>query len=91
MIWIKASTGQGVSYELCQEDRVERQIIALDTELCTDCGFCVEVCESQMLVVVDGRAGLRTDEHCSGCGECIGQCPEGALRLVWRQAEPFRG
>ena len=39
--------------------------------------------------VIDGKARLVSDLFCDGLGACVGYCPEGAIRLEEREAEPY--
>jgi ferredoxin len=41
------------------------------------------------LQIVDGKARLVKDAYCDGLGACIGECPEGAITLIEREAEAF--
>jgi ferredoxin len=41
------------------------------------------------LQIIDGKARLVKDAYCDGLGACIGECPEGAITLVEREAEAF--
>jgi MinD superfamily P-loop ATPase len=52
---------------------------AVDETLCTACGRCAEVCQFHALVVV-GSEVMIFPELCHGCGSCVLQCPEIAIR-----------
>jgi len=39
--------------------------------------------------VIDGKARLISDLFCDGLGACVGYCPEGAITLTEREAEPY--
>ena len=39
--------------------------------------------------MVDGKARLISDLFCDGLGACLGSCPEGAIEVVEREAEPY--
>ena len=39
--------------------------------------------------VIDGKARLISDLFCDGLGACVGYCPEGAIALTEREAEPY--
>jgi ferredoxin len=41
------------------------------------------------LEIVDGKAKLIKDLYCDGLGACLGECPEGALTVIKRQADAF--
>jgi len=38
---------------------------------------------------VDGKARLVAEKYCDGLGACLGECPNGALTVVEREAEEF--
>ncbi|MGI5835484.1 MAG: ATP-binding protein [Chloroflexota bacterium] len=56
------------------------KVAAIDQELCTDCGICVEVCRFE---------AVRRDIHslhvdpigCEGCGACFYRCPSQAIQM----------
>jgi ferredoxin len=39
--------------------------------------------------MIDGKARLISELFCDGLGACIGECPEGAIVLEEREAEPY--
>ena len=39
--------------------------------------------------LIDGKARLVSDLFCDGLGACIGHCPEEAIDIVEREAEPY--
>jgi MinD superfamily P-loop ATPase len=52
----------------------------IDTEGCTACAVCADVCRFEAIVPVD--AVYRVDAlACEGCAACYYQCPEGAIRM----------
>ncbi len=57
---------------------------AVTEKNCTGCGACVEVCQQDALMVVDGKIKLDTAK-CAGCGECIIACAEEALGIKWSE------
>ncbi|HSB51822.1 MAG TPA: nitroreductase family protein [Dissulfurispiraceae bacterium] len=58
----------------------ERIQVEIDGQLCTGCGLCVEVCPTQSLSVIDGKAALIGPASIA-CGHCEAACPEGAIRV----------
>lgn len=58
--------------------------IAVDEELCSNCGLCVTVCNAGALELCETkRRRLRAREDvCLGCGACINSCRCGALSLI---------
>jgi MinD superfamily P-loop ATPase len=53
----------------------------VDSDRCTYCGRCAEVCVWHAIAVV-GRKVLVFPELCHGCGSCTLNCPEGAIHEV---------
>jgi len=53
---------------------------ALNPELCTACGICVDRCGMHAITMGEEVAELNR-ERCIGCGMCVTSCPEEALRL----------
>jgi MinD superfamily P-loop ATPase len=52
---------------------------AVDESHCTACGRCAEVCQFHAVVVVGAKV-LVFPELCHGCGSCVYQCPEAAIK-----------
>ena len=53
----------------------------VDSDRCTGCGDCVEVCPTEAIALVEGKA--RVDEKtCIGCGACADECPQDAIQPV---------
>lgn len=49
--------------------------------LCTGCHRCVDVCPTQALAQVAGKAILAYPERCTYCTACEDVCPEDAIAL----------
>ncbi|MHA2431962.1 MAG: indolepyruvate ferredoxin oxidoreductase subunit alpha [Candidatus Thorarchaeota archaeon] len=62
-----------------------RYIAANDSDRCVGCGKCVERCVVQTRQMKDGRL-VYDQTKCFGCGLCVSTCPEGAIKLVTREA-----
>jgi ferredoxin len=41
------------------------------------------------LQIIDGKARLISDLMCDGLGACLGHCPQGAITMEEREAEPY--
>ncbi|MBN1985956.1 MAG: 4Fe-4S binding protein [Prolixibacteraceae bacterium] len=50
----------------------------VNTELCTGCGNCVEVCPVEAISLTDGRAIIE-EIKCTNCRICANECPVGAI------------
>jgi len=49
----------------------------------------VSGCAEGALQIIDGKARLISEVLCDGLGACIGTCPEGAIEIIEREAEPY--
>ena len=54
-------------------------IAKVDTQKCTGCGLCVDICPVNAIKVENEKAVI--SDECVGCGACVGQCPVGAISL----------
>ena len=52
-----------------------------DSELCNDCGDCVERCQFGAREMMNDRMAFNP-ELCFGCGLCVSFCPTNAITLV---------
>ena len=50
----------------------------IDTEKCTGCGTCVEVCPVTAITLEDDTAKIDPDT-CVDCGICVDDCPAEAI------------
>jgi len=55
----------------------------LSQKKCTRCGVCVEVCPTGAASMINGEYPNYDLDLCIGCAQCIAQCPEMALRILW--------
>jgi NAD-dependent dihydropyrimidine dehydrogenase PreA subunit len=55
--------------------------IALDRNVCTGCGRCVEVCPRGVFIMRGGKATLTDRDLCIECGACRRNCAFGALAV----------
>jgi Fe-S-cluster-containing hydrogenase component 2 len=56
-------------------------VIQVNSELCSGCGSCVEVCPVGAVHLVDHRAVI-DDELCTQCEACVDACPNEAVALI---------
>lgn len=52
-----------------------------DTDTCTGCEECVELCQVKAIEMADGIAKVN-EAYCLGCGNCVSRCPSESLTLV---------
>lgn len=65
----------------CESTEVAIQIPQIQTERCTACGKCVEICQFHALAKT-GENILIFPQLCHGCGSCTRNCPEKAILEV---------
>ncbi|MCP4167944.1 MAG: 4Fe-4S dicluster domain-containing protein [Chloroflexi bacterium] len=54
---------------------------SIDSELCTGCRRCVDICPTNALAQVNDKAFLKYAELCTYCTACGDVCPEYAISL----------
>lgn len=60
---------------------MDTQKMWVNSDRCTGCGACVEVCPTEAIALVDGKARV-DEETCIGCGACADECPQNAIQPV---------
>jgi len=56
---------------------------SFDSELCVQCGRCVEACPEEALFIEEGAKTPKVDpEKCIGCGECEAVCAAGKAAIT---------
>lgn len=53
----------------------------INQSLCTGCGYCVDICPTEALSQMNGKAHLAQPEQCIYCFACEDVCPEAAIEL----------
>jgi len=66
-----------------------RQIIHIDEEKCNGCGLCAKACHESAIAMIDGKAKLIRDDYCDGMGDCLPNCPTGAISFETREAAAY--
>jgi NAD-dependent dihydropyrimidine dehydrogenase PreA subunit len=55
--------------------------LQLDTEKCTGCGRCTEVCPHGVFIVKKGKAKIIDSDACMECGACSKNCSYDAISV----------
>ena len=66
-----------------------RKIIRIDEEKCNGCGLCARACHEGAIDMVNGKAKLVRDNFCDGFGDCLPNCPTGAITFEEREAPEY--
>ena len=53
----------------------------INRNLCTDCGKCIEICPTEALTQIEGKAALAHPDQCTYCAVCEEICPVQAINL----------
>ena len=64
---------------------IEPYYAVIDNEKCDECGICKDLCSNN---AINNNQGMQIDPiACSGDGECISKCPQGAIQLLGSRDE----
>ena len=66
-----------------------RQIIHIDEEKCNGCGLCANACHEGAIEIIGGKAKLVRENFCDGFGDCLPNCPTGAITFEEREAPAY--
>lgn len=61
-------------------EMIPQVFTSVDRDRCNGCGLCLEVCPSDTLSLVNGKAAVTGDRSLS-CGQCAAVCPVGAITV----------
>ncbi len=56
-------------------------ILRFESEKCTGCGKCIEVCPHQVFLMTDRNLVIADRDRCMECGACVRNCPFQALEV----------
>lgn len=68
---------------------MKRKIIHIDESKCNGCGKCAAACHENAIGMVNGVAKLLRDDYCDGLGDCLPECPTGAITFEEREAAEY--
>jgi len=54
----------------------------LDTDACTGCGMCEQVCPHSVFAIEDKKAKVQDYDGCMECGACANNCPVNAINVT---------
>ena len=66
-----------------------RRIISIDAEKWNGCGACARACHEGAIDIIDGKARLTRENYCDGLGDCLPECPAGAITFQEREAPAY--
>ncbi len=55
--------------------------VIVDTDKCTGCGQCVDICPVEVYEMNSGKSDPAQAEECLGCESCIEVCEFGAITV----------
>jgi electron transport complex protein RnfB len=58
----------------------------IDSDACSDCGECMEICPMEATKEEDGAVQVMV-ERCIGCGLCVDRCPAEAISMQARESQ----
>jgi NAD-dependent dihydropyrimidine dehydrogenase PreA subunit len=56
-------------------------LVKIDTEKCTGCKKCVDICPEHVLEVQDEKCVAVKPDDCQGCLSCVETCEEKAITV----------
>jgi ferredoxin len=69
---------------ITQLESGRKAVAVVDSEKCTACGICADVCPEGAIEVK--QQAVVNDEACTGCALCVSECPNGSIILAQRKA-----
>ncbi|MGB2862141.1 MAG: 4Fe-4S binding protein [Sedimentisphaerales bacterium] len=60
-----------------------KAVAVVDSEKCTGCGICVDVCPAGAIEVK--QQAVVNEEACSGCAACVSECLNDAIIIAQKE------
>ncbi|MDF9408748.1 4Fe-4S binding protein [Pelotomaculum isophthalicicum JI] len=55
--------------------------LKMNSDRCTGCGMCIEVCPHKVFDLKNGRSEIVDKDACMECGACAKNCPFNAIEV----------
>jgi len=72
-----------LNQRITQLESGRRAVAVVDSEKCTGCGICVDVCPEGAIEVK--KKAVINDEMCTGCAACMTECPDKAIIIAQKE------
>ena len=74
---------QQLNQRMAQLESGRKAVAVVDSEKCTGCGICVDVCPVNAIEV--NQEAVVNDETCTGCAACVSECPNEAIIIAQKK------
>jgi len=71
---------QQLNQRMSQLESGHKAVAVVDSEKCTGCGICEDVCPVDAIKVED--IAIVKPDMCTGCAVCVAQCPQNAIIIT---------
>jgi len=74
---------QQLNQRMAQLESGRKAVAVVDSEKCTGCGICIDVCPVSAIEV--NQEAVINDETCTGCAACVAECPNEAIVIAQKK------